>query len=246
MRYNCDDFMNVVSRIQKDLRLNARSKKARELERFFKTGKGEYAEGDRFIGVMVPDQRVIAQTYCVRCLLSDIKKLLSSPIHEERLTALLILVEQYKKATIAQQKQIHIFYLAHTAHINNWDLVDLSADKIVGEYFTRCPKREYTAFLKQYARSRSLWERRIAVLTTFAFIKKGDVEPVFFVARMLLADQHDLIHKAVGWMLREAGKKNIKKEREFLYTYAHRMPRTMLRYAIEKMGDTERKRWLTV
>lgn len=219
--------------------------KAKIFQRFFKTGKGQYGEGDQFIGITVPQSRTIALQY--RNLpLHDVEKLLASPIHEERLIALLILVLQFShvaKASRDKQREIYDFYLAHTKYINNWDLVDVSAEKIVGEYLLRVAKAP--KMLEKLAKSDNLWEKRIGMIATFAFLKQGKAEETFAIADMLLQDKHDLIQKAVGWMLREAGKRVSEKKLEgFLLLRYKTMPRTMLRYAIERFPEEKRKAYL--
>lgn len=215
------------------------AKRAKNLAWFFKTGKGEYGEGDRFCGITVPALRKIASRY--RDLkLSDLKKLLGSSIHEHRLAALLILVDQYKCADALARANIFDFYLANTRRINNWDLVDASARDIVGEHLVARPR----AILYKLAKSPDLWERRIAIIATHAFIRRGDLTDTFSISELLLADKHDLIHKAVGWMLREAGKQSEPQLVCFLKTHYSAMPRTSLRYAIERMREAVRKRQL--
>lgn len=199
------------------------------LQRFFKTGPGEYAEGDIFIGLRVPQTRLAIIGFEVMPL-SEIQKVLKSKIHEHRLAALLILVKKFSKSDLKTQKDIYDLYLKNTAHINNWDLVDSSAHVIVGAYLENKDK----TILKKLAKSKILWERRIAMIATFFYIKKGRSQEAFEIAEMLLKDEHDLIHKAVGWMLREIGKKSGRATLEsFLKKYYQVMPRTMLRYAIE-------------
>jgi 3-methyladenine DNA glycosylase AlkD len=222
-------------------RLRQRADKSRVagLQRFFKTGPGEYAEGDVFIGVTVPGVRQVCRE-CRDAAIPDILPLLGSAVHEERLLALLLLVEAFKRGTEERKREIYRLYLANTKFINNWDLVDSSAPHIVGGWlFTRS-----RAPLGRLARSSSLWERRIAIIATQFFIRNGDLEEPFRIADLLLTDHHDLIHKAVGWMLREAGNRNPKAERAWLETRYPRMPRTMLRYAIEKFPEAERRRYL--
>lgn len=206
------------------------------LQRFFKTRKGEYAEGDIFAGLSVPQSRQIAAVYS-QLSLTDAKKLLSSKIHEERLIALLILVSQFKNGDKDLQKKIFNLYLQNTKYINNWDLVDLSADKIVGKYLLDKDR----GILKTLAHSSSLWEKRIAIIATYQFIIHGEYKDTFKIAEILLNDPHDLIHKAVGWMLREVGKRvSQEAEEEFLKKYYKTMPRTMLRYAIERFPEDKR------
>ncbi len=207
------------------------------LQRFFKTGPGEYGEGDRFIGVRAPSTRKVARMFRAMSL-ADAQTLLTSEIHEERLLALLILIGHYQRKTSDQKQAVFDLYLANTPHINNWDLVDVSAEHVVGAHLwdkSRAP-------LSNLARSADLWERRIAVMATFHFIKKHQIEDTLKIAEMLLSDSHDLIHKAVGWMLREIGKRDIDVEEAFLRRHHQHMPRTMLRYAIEKFSE-DKRRW---
>jgi 3-methyladenine DNA glycosylase AlkD len=206
---------------------------------WFKTGKGEYAEGDRFIGVRVPSQRAIAEKY-YDLELGAIEKLLGSRIHEHRYTALLILVAQYQAGDAATKERVFDFYLKHTRCINNWDLVDTSAPYIVGEHLVSRSRR----VLHRLAKSPDLWERRIAIVATAAFIDRGDLKDTFAMASRLLADRHDLIHKAIGWMLREAGTHSRAQMIRFLRRNYSRMPRTALRYAIEHLPEAQRKRAL--
>jgi 3-methyladenine DNA glycosylase AlkD len=222
------------------LRKLASPKKAAVLQRFFKTGPGEYADGDRFLGVMVPQQRTIAKRFA-DLPLPELRKLLRSPMHEERLTALLTMVRQYERGDARLRAALHRTYLANTRYINNWDLVDLSAPQIVGTHVARRPR----PLLQRLVRSPLLWERRIAALATFHFIKNGDAAHAIWVVKKLLRDEHDLIHKAAGWMLRELGKRVSEKTlRSFLDEHAHTMPRTMLRYAIERLPAATRSRYL--
>lgn len=206
---------------------------------FFKTGPGQYGEGDVFVGLTVPQMRVLAKEY--RALsLPEIKKLLHSKIHEERLIALLVLVLQFQKGDEATKKTIYLFYLDNLDRVNNWDLVDSSADKIVGEWLL-CRS---TAVLTKLARSKNMWHRRVAIIATFQFIKNNRFEETLRIAALLLADKHDLIHKAVGWMLREVGKRSLAVEVAFLDSHANHMPRTMLRYAIERFPEAKRRAYL--
>jgi 3-methyladenine DNA glycosylase AlkD len=211
------------------------------LMRFFKTRKGQYGEGDVFYGLTVPQSRKIVAKYKTLPL-PDVEKLLKSKVHEERLIALLILVAQFPKADDAMKKKIFEFYLAHTKYINNWDLVDLSADKIVGEYL----KDKDRTILQKLAKSDLLWDRRISIIATFQFIKDlKESKDTFVIADILLTDKHDLIQKAVGWMLREVGKRVSENDEEaFLKTRYQKMPRTMLRYAIERFPEEKRKAYL--
>ncbi|MBP7736086.1 MAG: DNA alkylation repair protein [Spirochaetes bacterium] len=225
--------------LKKELRDLADPGQAEILIRFFKTGPGQYGEGDRFLGIKVPVQRSIAKKY--RDLpLGAIDKLIKSPIHEERLVSLLILIEKYNRAGDAERNDIIELYLANTHNINNWDLVDLSAPQLLGRHLFGGDMD----LLRRLARSSSLWEKRIAVLSTFYFIKKGDHAMTLELAELLLGDGHDLIHKAAGWMLREVGKRDLAAERAFLDRYAGSMPRTMLRYAVERFPDKLRRSYM--
>ena len=221
------------------LRQRADASRIAGLQRFFKTGPGEYAEGDVFIGVTVPLLRQVCRE-CRDSAIPDLVPLLGSAVHEERLLALLLLVEAFKRGTEEKKREIYRLYLDNTKFINNWDLVDSSAPHIVGGWlFTRSRSP-----LRRLARSSSLWERRIGIIATQFFIRRGDFEETFRIADLLLADRHDLIHKAVGWMLREVGNRSPKAERAWLETRYPRMPRTMLRYAIEKFPEAERRQYL--
>ena len=217
----------------------ANPERATFLQRFFKTGAGQYAEGDFFHGITVPAQRKIAMRYR-HLSLADIRRLLASRFHEERLCVLEILVWQYEHAESDEQEKIYKFYLANTGGINNWDLVDASAPYIVGAHLLTRPQ----TVLDELARSSNLWERRIAIVATLRLIKDGQLGSTFRVARILLADKHDLIHKATGWALREAGKISAVKLVRFLQTNYKRLPRTALRYAIERFPPERRKRML--
>lgn len=213
--------------------------KAKLLQRFFKTGKGEYGEGDIFLGLVVPQQRKVAKRF-PNLSLEELQKLLNSKIHEYRMVALFILMEQHKKADEKEKEKIFHFYLKNTKNINNWDLVDLSAPSIIGNFFLDKDRK----VLSKLAKSKSLWERRIAILSTFSFIGNNQFQDTLKIAEILLHDNHDLIHKAVGWMLREIGKRNQEIEENFLKKHYKNMPRTMLRYAIEKFSARERQRYL--
>jgi 3-methyladenine DNA glycosylase AlkD len=206
---------------------------------FFKTGSGHYAEGDEFIGVSVPDLRKIAKDFTHLSLL-DIQVLLTSTINEERLLALLILIGQYDKAQENVKEDIYQLYLSNLKYVNNWNLVDASAHLIVGAHL----KNKDRNLLLTLAKSTIMWERRIAMVATWYFIRKQDLEWTFRIADILLDDKHDLIHKAVGWMLREAGKRDLSALVAFLDQHAAKMPRTMLRYAIEKLSLDQRKAYL--
>ena len=228
-----------VGDITAALRQAIRPAKSEILSRFFKTGPGQYGEGDKFWGVMVPDQRAIAKRFKAAPL-EVIEQLIKSLIHEQRLTALLILVEQYQAAGERGKKRIVDFYLRHTKSINNWDLVDLSADKILGAYLFDRSRAELYAL----AKSKSLWERRIAIVATLNFIRQKDLADTFKIAAMLLGDKEDLIHKACGWMIREAGKRDQAAAEAFIKVHIRAMPRTMLRYAIERLPVDKRQFYL--
>jgi 3-methyladenine DNA glycosylase AlkD len=231
----------TAARLSKELRKYADSNKAKILQKFFKTGPGEYAEEDIFIGAQVPLIRKIAARYYRGLALEQILKLIKSPVHEERLLSLAILVLKYREAGERERKNIYHAYLANTKYINNWDLVDLSAEHIAGGYLAGKNKTP----LYKLAESGSLWERRIAIIATFHFIKNKNARETFKICRMLLADKEDLIHKAAGWMLREAGKRvSTAAEERFLKKYYKTMPRTMLRYAIERFPEKKRQNYL--
>jgi 3-methyladenine DNA glycosylase AlkD len=229
----------VNAQLFRDIRRVSTHARAKVSRSFFKTGTGQYGEGDRFLGTTVPDLRVLSVKY-QDLSLKDLASLLKSPWHEERLLALLILVRQYARGDAALQSAIYKLYLGHTRYINNWDLVDLSADRIVGAHLQEGDR----GLLPKLAQSRSLWERRIAMIASFHFIKRGEYEDALTIAELLLRDEHDLIHRAVGWMLREIGKRDQAVEERFLKKHAARMPRTMLRYAIERFPEPLRRRYL--
>ncbi len=228
-----------LTELRNDLKNEADPKQAVNLQRFFKTGKGEYGEGDLFYGIKVPIQRKIALRY-KSISLSDIQELLNSPIHEERLVSLFILVNKYEKSNDKTKEIIFKFYLKNTKKINNWDLVDLSAPKIIGAHLLNKDKQ----LLLKLARSSDIWEKRIAVLSTYSFIRNLQFDTTLQIAEILLNDKHDLIHKGVGWMLREIGNKDLQTEEKFLTKYYKQMPRTMLRYAIEKFPEKKRQNYL--
>ena len=213
--------------------------RAKNLSWFFKTGKGQYGEGDIFLGIPVPEQRKIAKKY-ISLSLNDLQELLSSKIHEHRFTALLILVSKYRKAEESLKEEIFYFILKNTENINNWDLVDLSAPRIIGDYLVNRER----SILYKLAKSTSLWERRISILSTFKFIDNNDFKDALKISELLLHDEHDLIHKAVGWALREIGKRDQNLEERFLNKHYLYMPRTMLRYAIEKFDEKKRQNYL--
>jgi len=227
--------------VQMELRGLGTPTKAKASAWFFKTGEGHYGHGDIFYGVSVPEQRRVAKKY-KDLAFTEIRKLLASPIHECRLTALLILVGQYQHADRQERGRIAKFYLAGTKRVNNWDLVDSSASYILGAELVDKNRR----ILYKLARSKKLWERRIAIVSTHAFIRHDDLGDTFRVAEILMRDTHDLIHKATGWMLREAGKRDTRALELFLQKNARHMPRTMLRYAIEKFPEQKRKAYLSI
>jgi len=226
-------------KIQTELKQLANPAQARILAGFFKTAPGQYGAGDKFLGIKVPQTRAVAKKF-VHLDFSDLQALLNSPYHEFRLTALLILVQKYDSADKFEQKKIFNFYLKNSKNINNWDLVDLTADRIIGRYLE---DKDRTVLYK-LAQSKNLWERRMAILTTFWFIKAHDFADTLRLAQILLDDSHDLMHKAIGWMLREVGKRNRELLEVFLRQYYRAMPRTMLRYAIEKFPAGARQKYL--
>lgn len=227
---------SLLNRIRADLAGLRDPEKARILSRFFKTGKGEYGEGDIFLGITVPEQRRIAIKY-QDASFDDLHELLADRIHEHRLVALHILIGKYNKADNSNRISCVEFYLQHIPSINNWDLIDLSAGKILGDHLMDRDK----SILYRFAQSESLWQRRIAMMATFAFIRNNRFDDALKIAGILLQDHHDLIHKAVGWMLREIGKRDQPAEEEFLRRHCKVMPRTMLRYAIERFDKKKRE-----
>jgi len=225
--------------IQTELKWLGNKEYAARLRKYFKTGKGEYGEGDRFLGIQVPALRKIAKKYR-KISIGEASELVKSQFHEERLFSLLVLVDLFKRANDKDKKKIYTVYLSNTKFINNWDLVDASAGHIVGAYLlTRDKKPIYVL-----ARSKNIWERRISIMSTSYFIKYNRFVDTLNIAEMLLGDEEDLIHKAVGWMLREIGKRDFELEERFLGKYYKSMPRTMLRYAIEKFPEEKRKSYL--
>ncbi len=229
----------MLSEIQRELRALANPKKAKDVARFFKTGPGEYGEGDVFLGLTVPQIRKIANKH-QSLPLSELLKLLKSNFHEERLTALVMMVSLYRKSDELQREKIFQQYLKNRKHINNWDLVDTSVAGIVGSHLHRKSKK----LLYELVKSKTLWDRRLAIVATHYFIRQGKVAETMKLAKHLLNDSEDLMHKATGWMLREAGKKDLKALHLFLQANAHRMPRTMLRYSIEKLNPKERQKYM--
>lgn len=229
----------TAKEIRQELEMYIDPVKKEYLPKFFKTGKGQYGEGDKFLGIVVPNVRLVAKKHREESF-ETVKELMRSEYHECRLCGLLILVERFKKSDEKDRKEIYEFYLSQTERINNWDLVDLSASYIVGEYL----KDKSREPLYRLAESELLWEQRIAVVSTYAFIKDNDFTDIYALAEKLLTHEHDLMRKAIGWMLREAGKRNKDLLVAFLEKYCLVMPRTMLRYAIEKFPEEERKYYM--
>lgn len=230
----------VYSQIIASLESLKNPQKIEVFKRFFKTGPGQYGEGDQFYGLTNPQVHSVENKYWKQVELEDIQKLLHHPVHEFRCVALLIMTRQFAKGSPSGQKQLYDLYLANTARINSWDLVDLSAPKIVGLYMLNKPRE----ILYQRAKSELLWDRRIAIISTFAFIRQNQFEDTLKISEILLSDKQDLIHKAVGWMLREVGKRDLKVLTDFLNLHAAHMPRTALRYAIEKFPGAGRHHYL--
>lgn len=227
--------MQTAKDLQKELYEKKDSAKAKNFQRFFKTGLGEYAEGDVLWGISVPTQRSIAKKY-YQLELGEISKLIKSEVHEHRLTGLIILVNKYKK----DKEKIAKFYIKHINWINNWDLVDISAPKILGDFYLSRNKKS----LEIMAKSNNLWKRRISIITTLEFIRNDIFKPTIKISQILIKDEHDLIHKAVGWMLRELGKRSLLDLENFLNKNYRVMPRTMLRYSIEKFPEERRLYYL--
>ncbi len=236
-------MIGTYAAIVKDLKSFIQPEKASFLPRFFKTGKGEYAEGDLFYGIVVPDQRKVAKRHASSTNSATIVKLLDSPYHEERLTGIFILCHHFIEShRIGSGKEWFDLYVSKTDRINNWDLVDSSAHIIVGQYLEKRDR----SILYQFAKSNSLWENRIAVVATLHFIRRNDLKDILQLSELLMHHPHDLMHKAIGWMLREGWKRDPLAIEEFLDENAANMPRTMLRYTIEKMDENQRKAYLLV
>jgi 3-methyladenine DNA glycosylase AlkD len=228
-----------LKKIKEELQQFGNPLQAKVLQGFFKTGKGEYGEGDVFHGIKIPVLRKLAKKYQdMTC--AEVEKLLTSKFHEGRMLALLLMMENYSKADDAGKKQIYTMYLRNTLFINNWDLVDVTAPHIVGRYLMDKSREP----LYRLARSKMLWERRIAIIATFHYIRQNMCNDTLKIASMLIDDPHDLMHKAVGWMLREVGKRDLLAEEQFLKTHYRQMPRTMLRYAIERFPEAKRRAYL--
>ena len=232
-------MLNSVFRLKTELKKSADPKRARVSMSFFKTGPGHYGQGDIFLGLTVPRLRQIALKYSDLSLI-EIKALLYGKIHEHRQAALEILVFRYEQGDSKKKQAIAKFYLTHSKQVNNWDLVDSSAGYILGDYLYRKDKK----VLYDFAKSRNIWQRRIAIISTYSYIRRGEYKETLKIAKLLLRDPHDLIHKAVGWMLREIGKKSLETETAFLDKHYEQMPRTMLRYAIERFPDKLRFSYL--
>lgn len=234
-------MISACSSVVCELQVLADPKKASFFPRFFKTGKGQYGEGDTFLGVTVPDTRRVAKKYADVASEKDIETLLLNPYHEVRLTALLILVYQYQTSKDSRQKKCIVdFYTTHRECINNWDLVDTSAYKILGDYLLTHDRK----ILYRFASTPHLWTQRIAIVSTYAFIRAGQFDDTLKLADIFLTHPHDLMQKAVGWMLREVGKRDTAVLQTFLHQHASRMPRTMLRYAIERLSPATKKRYM--
>ena len=227
----------MINQLKKELKEKSNSKQAKILQRFFKTGKGEYGEGDIFLGIKVPIQRSIAKKY-TNLPLNQLQNLLDSKVHEYRLIALVILMDKYKKEN---KEKIYNFYIKNLKNINNWDLVDISCPNIIGAYLYTQPRDVTKKTLQKLAISDNLWERRVAIVSTFYFIRQNRFGESIGIAQMLKNDKHDLIHKAIGWMLREIGKRNQEVEERFLRKYYKTMPRTMLRSAIERFSKEKKE-----
>jgi len=229
----------VFTNVQSKLKKLADPERAKGSLRFFKTGKGQYGEGDRFLGITVPEARKVAKKFKDLPLL-EVKKLLESKIHEHRFVALEILVFKYEASLETEKKKIVNFYLKNRKFVNNWDLVDTSSYPILGNWLLDKDRE----ILYKLAKSKNLWDKRIAIVSTFEFIRSNQFEDTLKISEILLNDKHDLIHKASGWMLREVGKKSQPTLENFLKKHSKNMPRTMLRYAIEKFPEERRKGWL--
>lgn len=226
----------MLSEVKNNLNSLGNKEKAKILAGFFKTGKGQYGEGDIFLGITVPEQRKVAGKF-YNLPFNVLRNLLETNIHEYRLTALFVLMNKYDRADELKKKEIFEFYLKNIKGVNNWDLVDLSSPRIIGDFLYKKDKN----ILYKLAKSRNLWERRISILSTYYFIRKNNFEDTLAISELLLNDKEDLIQKAVGWMLREIGKRDIKAEEDFLRKNYRKMPRTMLRYAIERFSSDKKR-----
>jgi len=235
-------YMNKAGDVLKELEYLKNSEKIKVFKRFFKTNEGEYGYGDMFWGISVPQVREISKRYFRDISFDEIKILINHRIHEVRLTGYLILTYQYEKSDNEKRKDIFDFYLNNLSGCNNWDLVDLSCYKIVGEYVLR--NKEKRKILYKLSKSKNLWQQRISIVSTYPMIKRKEFEDTLNISKLLLFHKHDLIHKAVGWMLREVGKQDMNVLRKFLNENINTIPRTTLRYSIEKMNKSERKGYL--
>ena len=235
-------YMNKAGDVVKELEYLKNSEKIKVFKKFFKTNKGEYGYGDMFWGLSVPQVREISKRYFRDISFDEIKVLINHRIHEVRLTGYLILTYQYEKSDNERRKDIFDFYLNNLSGCNNWDLVDLSCYKIVGEYVLR--NKEKRKILYKLSKSKNLWQQRISIVSTYPMIKRKEFEDTLNISKLLLSHKHDLIHKAVGWMLREVGKQDMNVLRKFLNENINTIPRTTLRYSIERMNESERKKYL--
>ncbi len=235
----------MLNELIRELIFHKNSEKAKIYQRFFKTRSGEYGEGDVFLGLTMPQQREIAKKY-PNLSLSNLQKLLNSEIHEHRMISLIILTNKYKEASKDNKKELIEelvnFYLKNAKKINNWDLVDVTAPSILGHYLLKNPKQ--IKIIYNLSKSKNLWEKRISIVSTYALIKENKLADTLKISEILLTEKHDLIHKAIGWMLREVGKQNIEVLKDFLKTHYEKIPRTTLRYSIERFPEKERKRIL--
>lgn len=236
--------MNHSKDILNDLKLLSNKEKREFLPRFFKTGKGEYGEGDIFWGITVPNIRLVAKRYFKEISLEQIEYLLNNEVHEVRLTAYIILTYKFEKGDMNTKREIYNFYIKNLEGCNNWDIVDLSCYKILGEYLYI--SKESVDVLYDFAKSKDMWKQRISIVSTFPFIKENEFKHTLEISKILLKSKEDLIQKAIGWMLREVGKRDIDVLREFLNENIKGMSRTTLRYSIERMEEVERKRYLSM
>lgn len=236
--------MDIVKEIVKELEGFSSKEKLEVFKRFFKTGKGQYGYGDIFWGITVPNTRLVAKKYYKDITLEQSQELLHSPIHEIRLTSLHMLVYKYEKAPKALKRDIVDLYLSNLEYVNNWDLVDLSCYKILGDYMLHNPKER--SILYTLAKSSNIWKQRVSVVSCYSLIKKDEFDDILKLSYLFLDNKEDLMHKAVGWMLRELGKRNLDTLRRFLDINVKKMPRTMLRYSIERMDEIERKKYLNM
>lgn len=230
----------MIKQIENELKRYSNSKKAKHSQKFFKTGKGQYGEGDIFLGITNPEIKSIVKEYYKEMSLNNLLSFIQSKYHEYRMFGLQCLVSKYQKCKTKERKEIYQIYISNTKYINNWDLVDVTCYKIVGEYL----KEKKRKILYTFAKSNDLWKQRISIISTFAFIRDNDFKDTLAISEILLHHEHDLIHKAVGWMLREVGKRDQNIEEVFLKKYYKDMPRTMFRYAIERFEEDKRQRYL--